>query len=381
MSTVDARDGSRAATGGGVLDHLLRRLGDITALRGKTVLHSRPAPHCAVFTLFGRDVDEFVARVVAERAIDQKALADRSAEKVFGDLFPEAAKPLFNVVVRVERELLLDRLRERYPDAVPTAKLEEVLRSRDKRYLRFEIDVCLEVGLRCDLFAGSPAKGPGSPAVDLTPYTLVEVKAFTAPTDDPGKVLRGHLQQGALRDNFLVRDMFGVMAFSYLHHAGERDPVAPNDPRLVAALGAEFTWAVHLALYDRRVLESGKNAPELANELFAEVDRHLEVALDHALPRLPPGERRKLFKFDLTYNILKVLEMTQLMNELEAGLNAERARREEAERRCEDEQKRREEAERRREEEQRRVAELKKMLVERGVSEEEIERVLSKGHQ
>ncbi|MHA1732475.1 MAG: hypothetical protein ACTSU5_11060 [Promethearchaeota archaeon] len=380
MSTVDARDGSRATTGGGVLDHLLRRLGGLTSLPGKTVLQSRPAPHCALFTLFGRDVDEFVARVVAERAIDQKALADRSAARVFGDLFPEAAKPLFNVVVRVEREFLIDRLKERFPDAVPTAKLEELLQSRDKRFLRFEIDVCLEVGLRCDLFAGALAGAPGNPAVDLTPYTLVEVKGITAPLDDPGRVLRGHLQEGTLRKQFLVRDLFGVMAFSYLHPAGEHDPVAPNDPRLLAVGGAEFTWAVHLALYDRRVLESGEKSPELAGEFFAEVERHLGVALDHALPRVPPGERRKLFKFDLTYNILKVLEMTQLMNELEAGLNAERARREEAERLREEEQRRREEAERLREEEQRRreeaerrVAELKKMMVARGIPEEEIE--------
>ncbi|MHA1732872.1 MAG: hypothetical protein ACTSU5_13080, partial [Promethearchaeota archaeon] len=199
--------------------------------------------------------------------------------------------------------------------------------------------------------ATRPLAGAGSSQAAVPPsgrdYTLVEVKLFTAPPGDPTKVARRHLRDGALREYFKVRHLVGLLGFSYLHAAGVREPAVSSDPAL-AGVRPLHLWAIHLALCSREVLEEFPDAPSRADALFGAIGGHQSEL--SARCHLPRG-----YLYSLTYNIMKVIHMTQTIKDLrhEISTLVEEKRRAEEEKRRAEEEKRRAEEEKRRAEEER----------------------------
>ncbi|GAB4306093.1 MAG: hypothetical protein Kow0069_02500 [Promethearchaeota archaeon] len=165
-----------------------------------------PAPHVAVFTLYGPTVDNFLAALMPLRAVDQKGVADEVTRRVLTALFQPEAKPQFNASISVWRDVIVSRVRKFFEERMSDEEIERELAKRPQEYFNFEIDGVVFL------------------AVSSPRERLIEVKLFTAPVGDDGKILRKHLRNGQLAENFEVRDYLGLMGF--LSAAGDRGRAA-----------------------------------------------------------------------------------------------------------------------------------------------------------
>ncbi|MHA1732373.1 MAG: hypothetical protein ACTSU5_10530 [Promethearchaeota archaeon] len=311
------------------------------------VLADSVGPSAVLFTLYGRVVEEFLATLVPIRAIDQKGVADEITRRVMNALFRPETKPEFNASISVWRDVIVSRVRELFEGRMSDADIERELAAHAEDYYNFEIDGVVYL------------------AVKAPREKLVEVKLFTAPKEDEGRVLRGHLRDGALVRYFVVRDYLGLMGFSYLRRGDEDDPL-PGVASGAGVPGVRGTWAVHFAFYDASILDDGEKAPGRARALLEAIRGHQARLASHFLPE---GED---LNFRLTYNLVKVFLLAQVIAEWQQKYNRERERAEEEARRAEEEARRAEEEARRAEEEARRAEKYAKKLRELGVDPDEL---------
>ncbi|GAB4306597.1 MAG: hypothetical protein Kow0069_03530 [Promethearchaeota archaeon] len=310
----------------------------------RTLLASRLSDSAVAFTVVGPAVDSLVDRLLEIRAADQKAVADEAVRAAFSVIFPAELEPLFNLVLHVSEKVDVRRFRELYEQQVPVEDLERMLEAPDEPYVKREIDGALLVVLPLPSGGGRPG------------YTLVEMKLFTAPPEDPRRVTRRLLRRAVLESYFQVRHAFGLLGFSYLHEEGVEEPAAASDPRLEGVRGVH-RWAAHLALCTEGVLDEYPDARARAAALHEAFREHQE-----RLALVAGGVK---FILSLTPNLIKVIKLSSVISDLRSQLS----RMEEEKRRMEEEKRRMEEEKRRMEEEKRRMEEKLKELRRRAEEE------------
>ncbi|MHA1731191.1 MAG: hypothetical protein ACTSU5_04575 [Promethearchaeota archaeon] len=297
------------------------------------VLADRVGPSAVLFTLYGKVVEDFLATLVPIRAIDQKGVADEITRRVTTALFRPETRPEFNASISVWRDVIVSRVRELFDGRKSDAEIERELAVHAEDYYNFEIDGVVYLALN------APRE------------KLVEVKLFTAPEGDEGKVLRGHLREGTLLRYFVVRDYLGLMGFSYLRRGDSDDPL-PSVTSGAGVPGVRGTWAVHFAFYDAGILDDGEKAPARARALLDAIRRDQERLASRFLPQ---GED---LNFRLTYNLVKVFLLAQVIAEWQQKYERERERAEEEAKRAEEEAKRAQEEAKRAEKYARKLREL-----------------------
>ncbi|GAB4317979.1 MAG: hypothetical protein Kow0069_20950 [Promethearchaeota archaeon] len=149
----------------------------------RTVLGSRPSSSIAAFTAVGTAVDSLVARLLELRAADQKAVADEAVRSAFTAIFPPETRPLFNLVLYISEKLDVREFARLHEQGVPVEELMRLLKAPDEPYVKREIDGALEVVL--PLNWPRTSAGVVNETGGTTMYTLVEMKLFTSPPDDP----------------------------------------------------------------------------------------------------------------------------------------------------------------------------------------------------
>ena len=143
----------------------------------------------------------------------------------------------------------------------------------------------------------------------LKGYTYIEIKLFTAPTGDEMKVLKRRLQKAQLQKYFESRHLFGLIGFSYLRHKDNIDPVSKNDPRLTSTNKPNL-WCLHLILLNEGFLQDFNDAPKRAQAIFNAIDKH------NALQPLSSADAKE-FIYVSTYNLVRVIKMSQTIVRLE----------------------------------------------------------------
>jgi hypothetical protein len=336
-----------------LIDDLVEHLQVPSTESGLKVLQTRISSSSILWTLYGIEAERFIVNVVSERAINQKFTADRIAEQVIGHLFQPQTCPQFNIHLNLEKEILIPQIEQDFGDSVKLAILKDILQQKESKYIHIEVDGALYLHLNFPQSRKTSKKTTkkikaGKKSVNALPdYTLIEIKLFTAPLDEPQKSILRYLQAGNLEEYFVTRQLFGLIGFSYLQRTGSPDPIARNDPVLSAQGEHDLPpfWAIHFFLCDRNILSEFANAPSRATAVFHNIEAHQR--------QIPHGLDPKGYKYGLTYNLVKVVFMNALLIELENENKVLRKK----------EEKERMEKER-----------LRKMLIERGVSEEEIDR-------
>ncbi|GAB4311299.1 MAG: hypothetical protein Kow0069_11640 [Promethearchaeota archaeon] len=325
-----------------------------------------------LFTLVGPAVDSLVERLLELRVADQKAAADEAVRSVFTAVFPPETRPLFNLMLHISKTIDVKKFAEVYAKGVPPDVLEEMLEAPDSPHVKREIDGALLVFASLPVEFSPSTSASGSASGDAAPvppaYTLIEVKLFTSPPEEPARVVERRLRRSELESYFQVRHVFGLLGFSYLHEEGVEEPVARSDPRLQGAEELHL-WAAHLALFVRRVLDDYPDAKTRARAVLGAIAAHQS--------ELGVATGGVNYKFSLTPNLIKVIHMSSTIAELRGQLSRlkEEVRRAEEEKRRAEEEKRRAEEEKRRAEErleslQREAEAYKRKLEEHGLLDE-----------
>ena len=332
------------------LTPVLNEADELPDTEGLRILYKQVSGCVAVFSLYGDDVDEFLNEFLEYRAIEQKFTADLMVQKVFTAIFKPSSRPLFNLLIHVDKELDLEQFRMDFP-AIDLDKLEERSPDGTFKYFKAEVDAALLVHLY------PPSTDKDGRDINRG-YVFTEMKMFTAPREEKGRSLQNLLRKASLDEYFRLRYIYGVIGVSYLRSADDPTPSGKNDDGL-QGLAFVPTNILHVAFMDARVLDDYENATERTEAILSAiqgVQRDVEGVL---------GYDQKNFKFELTYNILKVIKMSQkissLTNKLQK-LKREMERVEQEKQRAEEEKQRAEEEKQRAEEEIKRYREKLKSL-------------------
>jgi hypothetical protein len=301
----------------GIIDDLIEHLEGPSPESGLKVLQTRISSSSILWTLYGIEAERFIVNVVSERAINQKFTADRIAEQVIGHLFQPQTCPQFNIHLSLEKELVLSQIEQDYGESVKLSILNEILHQKESKYLHIEVDGALYLHLnfpkpqKTSKKITKPSKTTKKSFHSLPDYTLIEIKLFTAPLENPQKSILRYLQANNLEEYFTTRHLFGLIGFSYLQRTGSPDPIARNDPVLIAQGDHNLPpfWAIHFFLCDQNILSEFANAPSRATAIFHNIEAHQR--------QIPHGLDPKGFKYGLTYNLVKVVFMNALLIELE----------------------------------------------------------------
>ena len=305
----------------------------------KTIIFDNISPSSVIFTLYGTEIDRYIDKLISFRAIDQKSTADLITKSIFKDIFTPESSPRFNFMIDVKKKLNREKLEEKYKKtlSVPIPDLFSLNPDSHPSYYKAEIDGAIMVNLTPKSTGESELEG----------YAFIEIKLFTAPEGDREKIITKRLQRKPLSEYFKLRHIFGLIGFSYLHRADNIEPIGKNDPGLQQRGKQEpILWNIHLILMDGGILIDFPNAIKRAHEFLKFIHKHDKKLANEEYDR-------KKYKFRLTYNLVKVIKMSQTIMGLQNKI-------EEAEKRVEEEKKRAEEAEERAEEEKKRVEEEKK---------------------
>ncbi len=291
----------------------------------KSILKSYLNDHTILFSLFGTDVDEYIARATW-RAIQQNTTADIFTEHVFKDIFKPETKPKFKIWLIAKNELDIKKLQGQYPDKIDTEVLKQIIQSNDKKYFKAEIDGIITVGLT------HPYKK--NEIIFDYKNLFIEVKLFTCPIEAPKRSVIKHLRDQQLGEYFELRDILGLLSFSYLHKDEDINPVAVNTPDFKDREPPN-SYGVHLVLLSKEILNDGLEAPQRIENIFEGINRHQIIMKE--VNKLPDN-----YKYSIIYNIITVVNMSHLIAELE---NEVKKAREEKEKEREEKEKEREEKE------------------------------------
>jgi hypothetical protein len=346
-----------------LIDAILDNLNDPLNSPTFHSIFSRISKSSLLITLYGSDPENMIAHIISDRAINQKMTADRITEFVLGRLFRPETNPKFNVHLYLERQILFENLRKKYGENIKLTEFEKIYNNLDQKFIHAEIDGAIYLHLQNH----SPTtKAHRKSTANIKQHHLIEMKLFTCPKEDPIKSLNKHLQDHALKEFFLIRDILGMMSFSYLHRVGETDVLAPNDKVLQGKKLPPF-WAIHLILMDRRIVDELNDAPSRSKRILAAIHEHQQ--------KIPHGLNPKEYIYELISNILKVVSMTQVIARLENDLEEARQREEKAlqqvkaERKAKEAERKAKEAERKAKEAERKAKEAyRQKLIDHGIS-------------
>ncbi|MHA1371006.1 MAG: hypothetical protein ACTSWN_12480 [Promethearchaeota archaeon] len=246
-----------------------------------------------MFTLYGRKIEEFLMALVKTRAIDQKRTAEHLTKSIFSVLFKPEVQPKFSVRVLVSKDIYIAKICKLALKLKDEKALLQELESRPEEYYKYEIDACIYLSMRHEV--------QGSMLIEK----LVEIKLFTVPPEDNGRVLIRHLQRKALVHYFSIRDYLGLMGFSYMVVRGTGEYVKVDDVNNAYFGELPSVWAVHLIMLDRRILGDGLNAPARARLILDGMNAHCNQILFFY-------QISEKINFRPTSNLLKVVIMSQL---------------------------------------------------------------------
>ena len=170
------------------------------------------------------------------------------------------------------------------------------------------------------------------------------------------KILKRRLQNAPLMKYFESRHIFGLIGFSYLRHKEGIDPVSKNDPRLTSTIKPNL-WCLHLILLSEDFLQDINDAPKRAQAILNAIYKHNT--------QQPLGDAdAKKFIYVPTYNLVRVIKMSQTIVRLEHTIEEKNKRIEEKNKRIEEKNKRIEEEKRRADKVAAENLELKKKIKE-----------------
>jgi hypothetical protein len=282
------------------------------------------------------------------RAVDPKSFADSITRDVLQLIFGSEYKMVFNQQVIVRKELQIEKLRAEVHDVPAFQKILDHYEKLESDFLKFEIDANLFV-------ATSPDD-----------EQWIEIKTVTFPNQSD-LVIQRHLQPKNLLNYFNVRQFLGLMGFAYLFNKEEQCPVARIKQKDKSSASAQIlkdfkdfktvepqdilnyhgTWALHLILMDKTVLQSDLSAPEWGNLIMDGILAN-QTWLEKQL-----GLNTNVYVFKMTENYVKVEYMALIIEDLLGDIEAER---------------REKEVERREKEAERKLKDLyKKKLIEAGI--------------
>ena len=297
----------------------------ISVSKQKTIISDKISSNCTIFSLYGTQIDQYIEGLMTYRAIDQTSTVNTITKSIFKDIFKPSSAPKFNFMIKVKKKIEWDKIEKKFGDSINISELKSLNPDKNPTYYKKEIDGAILVNLT-------------SKPVDIDKrdgYAFIEIKLFTAPTDKKGQILTRHLQKKPLSEYFKVRNIFGLIGFSYLQEKNSIAPVTKNDIKL-KSIDVPYLWCIHLILMDDGVLNDEQNAVQRASRILSAIDIHNKKIL-------PKKLCQKGYKFGLIYNLVKVIKMSQYIVELKNELKEEKKRAEEEKLRAEEEKLRAEE--------------------------------------
>jgi len=282
--------------------------------RNLKIIHSRISDCLVLFSLYGKHVDNFLNRFLEFRAHNQRRTADKLVRRVFKAIFTPSSRPLFNLYLTLDKKADWDQFKKDYPN-IDTKRLDAKNPDGTFKYYKAEVDAAIQVSLFPSLSGGGNTPKERTVQENISKnihrgYIFTEMKMFTAPHSDPGRSLRNLLQKARLEDYFSLRYIYGVIGISYLKTNKDNAPVAQNDSILQGRKNTP-TNIIHVAMMDNRILKMYSNAPKRASIILEAISKAQKVVEKEC------GYQEKDFKFELIYNILKVIKMSQKIVSLE----------------------------------------------------------------
>ena len=285
------------------LEKILQQTNQLPKSKEKTIISDQITPNCSIFTLYGTEIDKYIEGLMNYRAINQSSTANSITKSLFTDIFKPSSMPKFNFMI--ENRKVFDQLKMQkvFGKSIELSKLFSLSYEANPTYYKAEIDGAIQVSFNPESVDKEKHDG----------YAYVEIKLFTAPIDERGRILTRRLQKKPLGDYFKLRHIFGLIGFSYLQKENDIEPVVKNDPKL-EGIEAPNLWCIHLILMDKGILNDGQNAVDRAKQTLQSIKNHNKRILQKAL-------RQKGFIFGLIYNLVKVIQLSQTIvkykNELE----------------------------------------------------------------
>ena len=255
-----------------------------------------------LLSIYGKSVEDYINQALVFPANNPKAFADRITRDVIGQIFPPHYKPEFNQYVSISTALVLEKLDElsqitkNVPDAI------QKIKENQEDFITHEIDAIIYVS-----------------SAEMREKWM-EIKLFTCP-HQTAKVLNRLLQPAALQSYFLTNDYLGLMGFS-LVCTKEGEPV-PYQKTKPLELEEQGNWMIHLILLDAGVLSDPRTTGELGSWILSQIELDLTEMSSHL------GLYKQNLFFKMTENFVKVVRMTQIIEEYKEELRLERKAREE----------------------------------------------------
>jgi len=139
-----------------------------------------------------------------------------------------------------------------------------------------------------------------------------EIKSFTQTPKKLEKVLEFHLQDGHLKKYFNKKqiDYIVLIGVSYIHTEGNKENIIIKDLNERYPLNIPSAWAIHLIFIDYNILADHKNSPDRANDILDEITKHQSYLINKF------NLKENNLRFNLIYDIIKVIKMMQKINEL-----------------------------------------------------------------
>jgi flagellar biosynthesis GTPase FlhF len=294
--------------------------------------------------MYGDAVESYINHALVFPANNPKAFADQITKDILGHIFPPDFHPEFNQYVSISTNLLIEKFEELAAAGLSLPNTIEQIKADQEEFVTHEIDAVIYVQ-------------------DATiREQWMEIKMFTCP-DQSAKVIRRLLQPKELVSYFTTNDYLGLMGFSLICTP---DGV-PVSTQKVSPVGLEgwSGWMIHLLVFDQGVCTDPRSTSDLADWLLAQVKGDLEKMAAHV------GLNKENCFFQMTENFVKVVKMTQIIEEFKEELMQER---EAKEREREAKEREREAKEREREAKERAQREAEKAQREAEKAQREAEK-------
>ena len=332
------------------LEKILQQTNQLPKSKEKTIISDSMTPNCTIFTLYGTEIDKYIEGLMNYRAINQAFTANSITKSIFTDVFKPSSLPKFNFMIEYKNVFDQHKMHKAFGKSIDLSKLFSLSYEANPTYYKAEIDGAIQVSFT-----------PESVEKEKhDEYAYVEIKLFTAPVNERGRILTRRLQKKPLSDYFKLRHIFGLIGFSYLQKENDIEPVVKNDSKM-EGFEVPNLWCIHLILMDRGILNDGQNAIIRAEQILQSINTHNKRIL-------PKELSQKGFIFGLIYNLVKVIQMSQTIVKLKNELEDKDKLLEIAEKRVAEEKQRVAEEKQRVTEEKQRADEYLKMLLEMGIN-------------
>jgi hypothetical protein len=270
------------------------------------------APSICLLSIYGKAIEHYINHALIFPANNPKAFADQITKDVLGQVFPPDFHPEFNQYVSISSSLSLTRFEELLNSGLSSSQQIEKVKANQEEFLTHEIDAVIYV---------TPAE---------MRERWIEIKLFTCP-EQSAKIISRLIQPQALQSYFATNDYLGLMGFSLIcTDDGLPLPYQRHPPAVMKETGS---WMIHLLLFDAGICLDRRSASQLGDWLLTQ----LGVDLHEMTTRLGLNTLGCFFR--MTENFVKVVRMTQIIEEYKEELLQERKAREEERKAREEERK------------------------------------------